>query len=131
MELIEIGPGPLAAICRGARRFYREAAEVSRSHRQIVTLQNLELQRAAQAQELEKCVDSPGPPNLLPLVLSVQDDDARVLELCEALDRETILAYRREIARSPAREYRGLLERHLEQILVGRERCDSLRSKRP
>jgi hypothetical protein len=124
------GPGlpKLLSVCRWGRRFYAEAADVSQDSQQTLTLQNLELQRALMAEELQKALE-PGNwslPPFIAMVRAIRKDDQAILKLCQSADQETIQAYHSEIARTPPSDRRVMLERHLDKLMEGQARIAAL-----
>ncbi|MGE0493877.1 MAG: hypothetical protein AB7S38_32010 [Vulcanimicrobiota bacterium] len=113
----------LVSICRWVTRFYGEAAVVSRRQHQSKTLQLIEQERAGLADELQLLSGAAtwSEATLLPLVRDARGDDARILELCDHIDGETIIAYGAFLPASSA-QLQALLERHIEQLRRGAER---------
>lgn len=111
----------LLAACRWGHRFYSEASELSRSKRLTMAMQKLELQRAALASELQAWAEptSWSGAALIPLVRAARHDDARILDLCDRIDRETITAYELELGNGHKGRLKAMLVRHLEELQAG------------
>lgn len=98
-----------------------------------MAMQKLELQRAALASDLQAWVEptSWSGAVLIPLVRAARHDDARILDLCDRMDRETIADYERELANGHKGRLRALLVRHLEELKAGLRARLALRQSAP